>query len=76
MPSEGYYLPDYDEWLGLDWRDVPISAWVQGTTGDLSSGPHYVIFYRKDCEHCHELMEVFFSGGAGGAHDRSCGPGA
>jgi hypothetical protein len=29
----------------------------------MERGSQYVIFYRKDCEHCHELMELFFTDG-------------
>ena len=25
-------------------------------------GVEYLLFYRKDCEHCHELMEAWFFG--------------
>jgi len=62
LPAEGYYVPDYAAWIENAWTDVRLSAWVQGAPGDLGTGTHYLIFYRKDCEHCHELMEVFFSG--------------
>jgi hypothetical protein len=62
LPSEGYYLPQYEAWIGRPWREVPIAAWVQGAPDDLATGARYILFYRKDCEHCHELMEVFFSG--------------
>jgi len=62
MPGDGYYLPKYDQWLGARWDEVPISAWIQDAPDDLDEGPQNVLFYRKDCEHCHELMEVFFTG--------------
>jgi len=62
IPPEGYYLPQYDQWLGKSWAEVPIAAWIQGAPDDMDVGPHYLLFYRKDCEHCHELMEVFFVG--------------
>ena len=61
LPAEGFYLPAYDDWIGRPWSEVPISSWIVGAD-DLGSGPQYILFYRKDCEHCHELMEVFFAG--------------
>lgn len=61
VPAEGFYLPAYDDWIGRPWSEVPISSWIEGAD-DLGSGPQYILFYRKDCEHCHELMEVFFAG--------------
>jgi len=61
-PAEGYYLPSYDEWLGSPWSEVPIAAWIQPSPPDLDRGVRFILFYRKDCEHCHALMEAFFTG--------------
>jgi len=62
LPADGYHMPLFDSWAGRNWDELPISAWVRGEPGDLTSGDRYVLFFRKDCEHCHELMEVFFNG--------------
>ncbi|MCD4749736.1 MAG: hypothetical protein K8R59_10220, partial [Thermoanaerobaculales bacterium] len=61
LPAEGFYFPDYGSWIGSSWEDVPLSVWVQDPPPDLNSGLRYVMFYRKDCEHCHELMEAWFA---------------
>jgi hypothetical protein len=61
-PSEGYYLPDYTTWIGRPFSDLEIASWITGLPEDLDEGQQYVMFYRVDCEHCHELMEVFFAG--------------
>lgn len=61
-PVEGYYLPRYADWIGNAWSELPISRWIQGAPGDLGVGPRFVLFYRKDCEHCHALMEAYFVG--------------
>jgi hypothetical protein len=62
LPEDGYYLPDYESWRGRPFRDLEIAAWIVGLNADLETGQQYVVFYRKDCEHCHELLEVYFSG--------------
>lgn len=62
LPVDGYYLPDYEEWIGRPFRDLDIASWITGLPVDLEAGQQYVIFFRKDCEHCHELMEVYFNG--------------
>jgi len=62
VPAEGFYLPRYADWIGQPWSDVPISAWIVGAPDDLGTGRRLVLFYRKDCEHCHALMEAFFVG--------------
>lgn len=61
-PADGFYLPIYGDWVGRSFRDLEIAAWISGLPDDLEKGRHYVLFYRKDCEHCHELMELHFSG--------------
>lgn len=61
-PAEGYYLPQYDDWIGRPWSEIPIAAWIVGAPADLETGQQLVLFYRKDCEHCHALMEAFFVG--------------
>jgi hypothetical protein len=61
-PSEGYYLPDYTTWIGRPFSDLEIASWINGLPDDLNGGQQYVMFYRVDCEHCHELMEVYFAG--------------
>jgi hypothetical protein len=62
LPADGYYLPAYEEWVGKSFRELEMAAWTIGLPEDLDVGQQFVIFYRKDCEHCHELMEVYFSG--------------
>jgi hypothetical protein len=62
LPAEGYYMPKYDAWMGRPWSEIPLAAWIRGAPEELDAGTHYILFYRKDCEHCHELMEAYFSG--------------
>jgi hypothetical protein len=62
LPADGYYIPQYDTWIGKPWAEVPLAAWIRGDVVDVDGGTHYVLLYRKDCEHCHELMEAYFSG--------------
>jgi len=57
-----YYLPDYKSWLGRRWSDLEIARWVRGLPADIEQGERYLVFYRKDCEHCHLLLEEHFSG--------------
>jgi len=60
-PAEGYYLPDYTAWTGTPFLEIDVAAWIRGLPDDIAVGQQYVLFYRKDCEHCHELMEFFFA---------------
>ncbi len=62
LPADGYYMPSYEEWLGRPFRELEIASWIRDLPEDLDVGQQFVIFYRKDCEHCHELMAVYFTG--------------
>ncbi len=61
LPSSGYYMPDYGAWVGHSFAALDIAGWISGLPADLDDGAQYLLFYRKDCEHCHELMEVYFA---------------
>jgi len=61
LPADGYYLPDYQKWQGQLFTELDVASWVIGLPDDIASGSQYVLFYRKDCEHCHHLMELYFS---------------
>lgn len=61
LPAEGYFLPDYDAWIGKSWQEMPLASWIRGVPSDWGRGLEYVLLYRKDCDHCHDLMEVYFS---------------
>jgi len=62
LPADGYYMPQYQDWIGRPFVELDVALWTRNLPDDLDFGPQYVIFYRKDCEHCHELMELYFSG--------------
>ncbi len=62
LPLDGFYLPQYGSWIGRQWSDLDVSAWVEGSVPGQLEGVEYLLFYRKDCEHCHELMEAWFFG--------------
>lgn len=62
-PAEGYYMPDYTAWQGSVFLDLDLAAWIRDLPEDLAEGQQYLLFYRLDCEHCHELMELYFADG-------------
>ncbi len=61
LPATGYFLPDYQAWEGARWGELEIARYVVGSPTDLASGRQYVFFYRKDCHHCHDLLEAYFA---------------
>jgi hypothetical protein len=62
LPAEGYYMPQYQDWIGRQFHALDLAAWTSNLPDDIDFGLQYVVFFRKDCEHCHELMELHFSG--------------
>jgi hypothetical protein len=62
LPADGYYMPMYDSWIGRPFLELDLASWVKNLPDTLGNGSQYIIFYRKDCEHCHQLMELYFSG--------------
>ena len=62
LPADGYYMPQYQQWIGQDFRELDLASWTTNLPDDIDMGSQYVIFFRLDCEHCHELMEIYFSG--------------
>jgi hypothetical protein len=62
LPTDGYYMPQYEKWIGQGFRELDVASWTSNLPDDIDIGHQYVIFFRKDCEHCHELMAVHFGG--------------
>jgi hypothetical protein len=61
LPADGYYLPQYDQWIGRQFRQLDVASWVLDLPENTDVGTQYIIFFRKDCEHCHELMALYFA---------------
>ena len=65
MPATAapYYVPDFTTWTGtrLDSQEIARLMTV-APPPTINSGPWFVMFYREDCDHCHELLATHFSG--------------
>lgn len=57
-----YYLPDYDSWIGKSWDELDLAPYLGPEPAFLRHGLAFVVFYRKDCEHCHQLLSTYFAG--------------
>jgi len=57
-----YYLPQFEQWVGTRLRDQPIAALITpAIPADLEKGRWIVMFFREDCEHCHAVLDRFFT---------------
>ncbi len=61
-PVPAYYMPHYSKWIGHPWASLKLARWVHPQVRIRKDGVQYIVLYRKDCEHCHHLLERFFSG--------------
>lgn len=61
LPADGFYFPEFESWIGSPWTDLDFASWVEGAQPGREPGVEYVMLYRKDCEHCHLLMEAWFA---------------
>jgi len=56
-----YYMPQVEQWVGKPFRSQPLAALIQQPLpANLEQGRWIVMFYRKDCDHCHEVLEKHF----------------
>ena len=56
-----YYMPQVEQWVGKPLRSQPLAALIQQPLPtNLEQGRWIVMFYRKDCDHCHEVLEKYF----------------
>ena len=66
---ETTYFPQWPDWSGkrldaqpLSRQIVPVGSSAGFDLGRLNAGRWHILFYRADCDHCHELMEIYLQG--------------
>jgi len=57
-PLKGlWYAPDdKSPWIGKPWREIEIFQFMQTWPSNMDEGKHYVVFYRRTCDHCEEMF--------------------
>ena len=56
-----YYMPQVEQWVGKPLRSQPLAALIQQPLpANFEQGRWIVMFFRKDCDHCHEVLEKHF----------------
>ncbi|HMN97161.1 MAG TPA: hypothetical protein PKC43_11785 [Phycisphaerales bacterium] len=56
------YAPDFRRLLGKPLRELDLALQIsRPLPRTIEEEPWLVVFYRGDCEHCHELIEVFIA---------------
>ncbi|MFM1803227.1 MAG: hypothetical protein RL136_106 [Planctomycetota bacterium] len=60
---EPFYIADFSESTGKPLASNPFARLIAGRIpADFLSGRWIVIFYREDCDHCHEILMTYFTG--------------
>lgn len=60
---QNHYIFDANEWLGKRLDSQPIAIEMTGLGSfNPNKGRIHIVFMRDDCDHCHELLETYFSG--------------
>ncbi len=59
---EPFYVTEFSDWVDRPLFDRPLAALIGDRPPAFTDGRGHVVFYRSDCEHCHRLLEDFFSG--------------
>ncbi len=64
MPKtvEPNYFTDFEEWIGKPLASQPLARIMTRPIPEyLKTGRGYVMYYRADCEHCHHMLEQWFT---------------
>ncbi len=64
MPTtvEPFYFTEFEDWVGQPLASQPMARLISRPIPDaLKEGRGFVMFYRADCEHCHEMLEKWFT---------------
>jgi hypothetical protein len=56
LPNSWYTPASLDVWIGKSWRDIDLFQLMPRWPKDLDHGKHYVVLYKRDCEHCEDMV--------------------
>jgi glutaredoxin len=58
-----FYIAEFADAVGKPLSANSLSPLIAGgVPADFQTGRWIVIFYREDCDHCHELLSTYFTG--------------
>jgi len=60
-PVEEMYFPQFEQWVGRRLDAQPLALQINRPM-PVNEGRWHLIFYRADCDSCHEMMELYLVG--------------
>ena len=64
MPEtvEPFYFTEFEQWVGQPIASQDLARLIQRPVPTaLEEGRSFLMFYREDCEHCHHMLEEWFT---------------
>lgn len=60
---EPFYIAEFGAATGKPLSDNPFARLISGKLpDDFLKGRWIIVFYREDCDHCHEMLMTYFTG--------------
>jgi hypothetical protein len=56
IPNSWYAKDGVQGWVGKSWRDLELFQLMQRWPSGMDAAKKYVVFYRRDCEHCEAMF--------------------
>lgn len=61
--AKPWYSPEFEKWQGQRFDAQELALIIQRPLPvNPNEGRRHVVFIREDCDHCHELLNSYFSG--------------
>jgi hypothetical protein len=61
LPPPSYHVFKVDEYAGKRWDELPFTRFLRTQPKDIDSGRRYVVLYNPTCDHCFELLMMYFA---------------
>jgi len=58
--AQPWYAPEFPAWKGTRVDSHELMLLVRPMPVNLNAGRHHVVLMREDCDHCHELLMLYF----------------
>lgn len=61
LPPPSYHVFEVKKYAGKRWEDIPFTRYLPRQPKDINIGRRYVVLYNPTCDHCFELLMMYFA---------------